>query len=301
MDIWICVVIRATISNRTQIPKMLEWKRLGKVKEITIENLNVTQRLVKAIAKHSRLKTILFGPKVRINHENLAIVASKAEEIDLSETNFFKPDAIFRAMEEGSSLQRLLMPRNNLSSVEAQWLGRSVLQLEELNLFDTCLNLQQLDTLIKATHGGSTLKKLNIGRNNLSGIEPEMLGETIANLEEVNMMRCSITASQADHLMRAISIKSSMTRRLNIAENFLTAVNPTILAVALNALEEAVLYFTFLSDEQARAVLSRSLVETQLKRLKLGPVGDLGGDLEVAEKIIPGIHFLKLGSWVRKV
>ena len=101
--------------------------------------------------------------------------------------------------------------------------------------------------------------------------------------------------------MRAISIKSSMTRRLNIAENFLTAVNPTILAVALNALEEAVLYFTFLSDEQARAVLSRSLVETQLKRLKLGPVGDLGGDVAVAEKIIPGIHFLKLGSWVRKV
>ena len=117
--------------------------------------------------------------------------------------------------------------------------------------------------------------------------------------------------------MRAISTKRSKTRKLNIAENFLTSINLTLLAVALNTLEEAVLYFTFLSEEQARAVLSQSLVGTRLKRLKFGPVGDLEvdkvGDLEVdktgdlgvevvdkARQVISVVHFLKLGSWARK-
>ena len=300
-QLWSWVAIRATNSNRTQMPKILECNRLRRVEEITIHTLTVTQKLVKAIVKHSRLKILLVGPKVRINHENLVSLAANVEEIDLSETNFPRPDAIFRTMEGGLSLKRLLISRNDLSSVEAKCLGKAAFQLQELNLFDTCLTGQQMDSLLTAICKGSTLVKLNIGRNSLSEVEPELLSKAVARLEEVNLRRCSISARQADHLMRAISSKASQTRRLNIAENFLTSINPTLLAVALNSLEEVVLYFTFLNKEQARAVLNRSLVETQLKRLKFGPVGEVGVELvEKARKVIPVVHFLKLGSWARK-
>ena len=300
-QLWTWVAIRATRSNRTQMPKILECKRLSRVEQVTIHTLTLTQKLVKAIVKHSRLKIVLVGSKVRINHENLVSLSANVEEIDLSETNFSKPGAIFQAMEGKSSLKRLLISRNNLSSVEAKCLGKAAFQLLELNLFDTCLTEQQLDSLLTAICKGSTLRKLNIGRNNLSGVEPELFGKAVAILEEVNMRHCSITASQADQLMMAISTKGSQTRKLNIAENFLTSINPTLLAVALNTLEEAVLYFTFLSEDQARIVLSQSLVGTQLKRLKFGPVGDL--EVEVVDKarqVIPVVHFLKLGSWARK-
>ena len=307
--------------------KILECKRLSRVQQITLHTLTVTQKLVKAIVNHSRLKIVLVGSKVRINHENLVSLAAKVEEIDLSETNFSKPDAIFRAMEGGgSSLKRLLMSRNDLSSVDAKCLGEAASQLQELDLFDTSLTQQQLNSLLTDICKGSKLRKLNIGRNNLSGVEPELLGKVVSRLEEVNLRRCSITASQADKLMRAISSKGSQTKRLNIADNFLTSTNPTLLAVALNTLEEAVLYFTFLSEEQARAVLNQSLVETRLKKLKFGPVawwvGDLGvevvdevvdevgvevldkvDEVEVVDKarqVIPVIHLLKHGSWARK-
>ena len=143
---------------------------MSRVEQMSIHTLTVSKKLVKAIVNHCRLKIVLVGAEVRINHENLVSLAAKLEEIDLSETNFSKPEAIFRAMEGGSSLKRLLISRNNLSSVDAKYLGAAALQLEELNLFATCLTQQQLDSLLTAISKGSKLRKLDIGLNYLNCI-----------------------------------------------------------------------------------------------------------------------------------
>ena len=122
----------------------------------------------------------------------------------------------------------------------------------------------------------------------------------MGQLEELVISFTSLTYQQVEAIMSTIAADDSRLRRLTIQANFLTSVAPALLARAVNRLEAAQMYFTFLSIEQVEAVLSASLASTRLVSLRLGPVAALEeGLVERARRGMAHLHILQVGAWVR--
>ena len=75
-----------------------------------------------------------------------------------------------------------------------------------------------------------------MGWNNISSVEPTLLADALNKLETVGLSGTSLTIEQAEALFTAISGGTQL-KCLDIAENNLDMVEPTLLATAVRKLE----------------------------------------------------------------
>ena len=101
--------------------------------------------------------------------------------------------AILTAVSEGSKLVKLDISCNNLSGVDTRLLAKVVTKLETLDASFTKLTQQQSVAILTAVNEGSKLTKLNIGWNNLSGVDPGLLAKAAAKLEMLRVRDSSLT------------------------------------------------------------------------------------------------------------
>ena len=244
----------------------------------------------------SQLKTLtIVGANFSLVEEGLLKKAvNSLENVNLLGTKLTQQqiDEILTAVSSGSSrLKKLTLAVNNLSSVAAGLLASAVTSLGQVDLWQTELTQEQTKEIFTAIcSGGSRLKSLHIGSNavqfnpesgmtNLSSVDAELLARAVTSLVEVNLENTELTQEQSEAVFAAIIERDSQLEKLDMRGNNLSLVEPSILGRAVNNLEEVNLGYCQLSQQQAEAILTESLVKTSLRKLDMSGCRLAGPDV----------------------
>jgi len=221
---------------------------------------------------------------------------------------------IYFLIEEGANsrpdirqqkLKSLNISGSDVSKVDPKLLARAVVKLKEITLTYTCLTKEQAKQILFAlsTCSNPTLTKLNIGGNDLSGSDPEVLSLGLTKVARVSLAGTSLTTDQIiSLLMRASnnnntsssSSSNSLMRRLNLSRNNLAQVQPQVLAEGIVCLREVALYETNLTNQQVTAILRMVAVSNKLRKLHFGVVGCQLPDDELVRRARINITHLHL-------
>ena len=121
------------------------------------------------------------------------------------------------AISENSKLNTLYIGENNLSSVKTELLAKAATYLETFCIGNIDITTKQAEAIFTAIAGNSELKVLDIERNNLSSVKPELLSKPTSKLEVLHISETSLTSPQAEEIFRLIDENSKMVM-LNIAD-----------------------------------------------------------------------------------
>ena len=232
--------------------------------------------LTAVCAQGSVLKTLdIRGNRLSLVEEGLvARAVTSLKQVNLGDTELTQRQAeeIFTAISErDSQLENLDVQGNNLSSVEPNILARAVNSLKEVSFVNTKLTELQAEALLKSiSTGHSQLKTLDIQYNTLSLVEPALLVSAVTSVENVNLSGTKLTDQQLEAILYILTFVGTFRlKTLNLSSNTLSLVEAGLLAKGVNTLEEVVLSDTKLSQQQAEAILTESLMNTSLKKLDM--------------------------------
>jgi len=132
-------------------------------------------------------------------------------------------------------MKSLNISGTDVSKVDPKLLARAVVKLREITLTYTSLTMEQITEIMSALlsiDSKPTLTKLNIGGNDLSAVDPDMLSMGLTRVSRVSLIDTSLTNQQAISLLTRANNKSSsnLMTRLNLSENNLSQVPPQLLA-----------------------------------------------------------------------
>ena len=118
-------------------------------------------------------------------------------------------EAIFVQLEKTSRLRELNINQNDLSSMNPKLFYPLAHMVEDLDISWCSLTTEQSLTLFTEietlTHRNIfQLKYLDIQGNDLSKLEPELLGKAIVELDEINLCVTSLTKKQLAGIFKAI-------------------------------------------------------------------------------------------------
>ena len=113
------------------------------------------------------------------------------------------------------------MSYQDLSDITPDTLALAVCCLEDVDLYDTQLTTRQLDTLFNVILDCKDLKlrRLNLARNDLGGVEPGKLGAALCRVVDVDLEYTEITSDSIRSLARVITEQSVQLRYLNLRDN----------------------------------------------------------------------------------
>ena len=141
-----------------------------------------------------------------------------------------------------------LLPVNDILRSESLW---SVASLVVNNAASLSLTKELLQLLI--TH--ANIKLLDFSYSCLGQVEPELLATLVTQAVQVNISGTDLTKKQVKALLLRISQEETFIERLNLAENDLSGIEPTLLASSLTRLIQAGLDFCHLSNIQLEVLL----------------------------------------------
>ena len=98
----------------------------------------------------------------------------------------------------------------DLSSVGPDLPASLALRLEDLDMWNTELTTSQLEAVLTAATTSSTLRKLNLGNNNLSLVEPGLLARAVNRLEEVDIRHTLLTKEQVEAILSHSLVQTSL-------------------------------------------------------------------------------------------
>ena len=123
--------------------------------------------------------------------------------------------------------------------------------------------------LLEAVLSHPGLRSVHLSLTDLSSVEPHLPARLRHRLEQVDMWSSELTSQQLEAILTAAQASSTL-RKLNLGNNKLSLLEPELMAMAVNSLEDVDIRHTLLTREQVEAILNQSLVKTSLKRLVLG-------------------------------
>ena len=189
-------------ANLSSVEEGLLKKAVNSLENVNLWGTKLTQQqieenLTAVSLGSSRLKklTLAVNNLSSVAAKLLASAVASLEQVDLWQTELIQEQTkkIFMAIcSGGSRLKSLYLGFNlNLSSVDEELLARAVTILVEINLENTKLTQEQSEAVFAAIiERDPPLEKLNMRGNNLSLVEPSILGRAVNNLEEVNLGYC---------------------------------------------------------------------------------------------------------------
>ena len=283
--LWSWVRLQLTKKNLATGAEMLTCRRLQGIKSLTITDVLSSDELMLSMFGKETLKFGLDLSCIEVSHVEPGMLASAVAQLKMEKSETHRKSlqleaALFSicglsyalwAMGYGYGeprLKTLDLRGNNISLVDSGLLARTVVTLEELNIDETFLTSEQAVDMFMAISRGSMLKKLTMGRNNLSAVGPERFAKTISKLEEVDISDTHLTGTQVNQLIK--SIYYSKLKKLNIRDNDLSIVDPTLLAAIVVNTQVIDLNSTCLTEHQVKAIFLAMTKEFKLKKLNIG-------------------------------
>ena len=202
---------------------------------------------------------------------------------DLPGEQLKQMEPIFASMCEGvSSFKKLHISNTNLSTLGPVLLAGAVGRLEEVWVDGTTLTSQQATMVMTALcKEDSRLKILDISKNDLSEVEPNILAHAVNGLEEVDLNTTKLTVEEVEAIVNCIAQRDSKLKKLNISNARICMCHwgdkkarftqpPELLASTVNKLEEVEMAFNSFSTKQLEAILSTiGQQKSNLKKLNI--------------------------------
>jgi len=169
-------------------------------------------------------------------------------------------------------LRELDLRYTDLSSVPPHLLAGVLSRMEVVVMFSSKIEKDQsnalMDALAKPT---SMLKALNIGDNWLSSVKPKVFASAVSKLERLEVAETGLTAPQAYELLEVVTSGESKLKMLNISNNWLAEVSPSLLAKALSSLEHVEARRCDFNQEQLVNLLHKaSASNSKIQKLDIG-------------------------------
>ena len=155
-----------------------------------------------------------------------------------SDTRFTEQQAIgiLTSASEQKSRNKLVIGANDLSGVDPEILVKAITNLEKMDVGRAKLTKQQAVAMMTAISQGSKLASLEIGLNDLSGVDPGILAKVVTRLGSLDIDSTNLTQQQVVAVITAVCERNNMAN-LSMARNNLSGVDPEILAKAVTKLE----------------------------------------------------------------
>jgi len=265
--LWVWVCLKVKEESGAKVQEMLVSRRLQAVRRIELEEVEVSSKLLGAVARHPGLQEMEVDADIStVDPELLARTVLQLEDVDFVLVTPQQVTTICTHMTGNSKLKNLGLSCEHLSSVDAEVLARAVTQLEEV-YFDK-LTCHQVTAICTAMKDNSKLRKLNLSYTNLSLVEPGLLSQAVTRLGEVDLSFTDLTPPQAEALFGALSTTSQL-KVLKISGSNLSTVDPDMMALAVSKLIEANINNTQLIPQQVEAIFAALETPSQLKTLHL--------------------------------
>jgi hypothetical protein len=285
--LWAWVGLRLTERSLPVGPEILTCRRLQGIKSLTMINLVSSDELTLTMFGKETLKFGLDLSCIDVAHVEPGMLTSAVAQLkmDKGETHdkslhleevlstICGPHYSFweKELYGAPRLKALNMQGTILSLVDSVLLAKTIVTLEELNIEETFLTPEQTADIFTFISGGSLLKKLNVGRNNLSTLAPDKVAKAIIKLEEVDVHDTQLTRTQVNQLIFAIcSNRNSKLKKLNIRQNDLSTVEPTLLARTVANIQEVDINATSLNELQGKNIFYAIKGDFKLRKLNIG-------------------------------
>ena len=196
---WVKLVVENSNVDKV-LKEILLSRRLMSMKKLELRV--VSEELCEALARHPGVKDldIAGADLTSVTNATLVEIISKLEIAKLCSSLLTKDQVLelFRAIERGLHLKRLVLWDVDLSSLDPHLFGRSVTQLEELDLRSTELTPEQGEAIFASLEKEFKLRKLWVGSNNLSCVDAELMARGVNRLELVDITGTWMKSNQVD-------------------------------------------------------------------------------------------------------
>jgi len=216
--LWRWAVVRVDARGLATLPALLTCGRLQAAARwrVTV----VSEHLLAAMAEHRGVREVdmSYTPLAKVEAVMVADMASRLDTLSLRSTGLTRGqlEALLRRVgEESTSLRCLDLSSNSLGLVSPGVLAAAVVRLEEVHLDDTGLSTTQVEAILTAVCGGSSLRTLSLASVRLGGVEPLLLALALNKLEEAWVHETRLTADQLVTCL-ACSLATSSLHRLHM-------------------------------------------------------------------------------------
>ena len=177
-------------------------------------------------------------------------------------------EELLEAVVRHQGLRELNMTGVDLSNVEPRILASTVNKMEKANLWGTKLTTLQVTLLCQVMKSNSQLKSLNLGWNNLSSVDPQLLASVVSKTESIYLKNTNLTTKQVILLCQVVK-ENSQIKCLHLHNNNLSSVQPELLKIAVSKIQEVDLWNTRLTTHQVTVLLQLLKETSPLKSLNL--------------------------------
>ena len=196
-------------NNPANLPVVTDILRrrdtLWRLQSLVVNNASsgsLTKELLELVIEYASIQKLDFSYSslVQVEPELLATLVTQAVQANLSGTDLTKKQLkalLLRISQEETSLERLNLAENNLSSMEPSLLASSLNRLTLAGLSFCHLSTVQVEVLlVSMSQDLSCLEHLTLSDNYLLSVDPMLIGESIVNLKTANLCGTKLTLHQ---------------------------------------------------------------------------------------------------------
>ena len=213
--LWCFNLVHKDPAFLTIVTDILRRRRdtLWRVESLVINNASsgsLSKELLQLLIDFASIQKLDFSYSslVLVESELLATLVTMSVQANLSGTDLTKKQLkalLLRISQEETSLERLNLAENNLSSIEPSLLASSMNRLTLAGLSFCHLSPVQVEVLlVYMSQGLSSLEHLTLSENHLPSVDPMLLGECLVNLKTANLCGTKLTLHQIAIALRLI-------------------------------------------------------------------------------------------------
>ena len=202
---WTWAKVQLNIHNFEEIFPTRRFRNIATVKMVKPYLSELQMRSV--LIEYDHLRSLDFGStdlsSVPADVLSEGIVNLRKADLESTRLTPDQAKALFLKimLKPELKLRFLKIRYDNLSSVDPNIFSKAVIKLEKVNVGYTHLTSNQVNTLMRTiTRERLTLRKLNIGGNDLSSVGPDILSQAMVKLKTGNLVSTYLSRSQMNAL-----------------------------------------------------------------------------------------------------
>jgi len=243
--LWASATVRVNSNNILDMSRILNTGRLGAVRKFIIETELSAEALV-TLVKNPRLEEMVISAPLLSSKSVGSMIAAIC---DVGQCVDVDTDS-----KEYSKLTSLTITDINLCQINSELLSRTVTKLNTLALQNTSLTLCQINAMLTTVSNECNLINLDLSMNNLSSVDPKLLGRCVIILNTLNVTNTFLNLHQIEAILVGIN-EGSKPKNLNISQNNLETVDVEMLVRAVRNLETLNIENCSMSPQQIEVFL----------------------------------------------
>eukprot|EP00092_Neocalanus_flemingeri_P034020 GFUD01036995.1.p1 GENE.GFUD01036995.1~~GFUD01036995.1.p1 ORF type:complete len:485 (-),score=101.36 GFUD01036995.1:21-1475(-) len=283
--------------NVRNVPADILGAAVNNIEDVTLTDLTPYQILSIFMIMSKTSKTLHLNIHTAyLTHLPNSIFCSAVSKLKslTASLDQYKMSSLMNNLSKGANLTYLHLGQSDLTQVQAGVLARGLVRVETVEMMWTGLDPKQIIELcLELVKDHSVMKHLHLNHD-LTGVPVDILARAINQLETAGILMCPVTEEQTIRIFTEMSNKTNIKRinyndlRAPLIMPGLGKVGQDTLAKAINKLEDVLIHIgeadNEISPDQVLAILQRSSVETNLKRVGIFNGGYILPDNAVVEQ-----------------